>query len=266
MALAVLADQRLGLGIGQVLNALPGAEMEFHPDALIVGIDHAVGVAAEAVLVTEAFRDAALAHDDGDLVQRFRQQRPEIPVHVGVAHPRARMPLDGVVEVDEAQGVAEEEHRRVVADHVPIAFIGVEFQRETANVALGVRRAALAGDRREPREHRRLLADLREHAGLGVARDVVGDGEGAVRAGALGMHPPLRDHLAVKMRQLLDQPDILQQCGSARPRRQDVHIIGNGGAGGVGQKRSFGLVAHRKLLAEGQHFAVPAPAGRPGER
>jgi hypothetical protein len=25
------------------------------------------------------------------------------------------------------------------------------------------------------------------------------------------VHPPLRDHLAVEMRQLLDQPDILQQ-------------------------------------------------------
>src|SRR5580704_2655489 len=47
------------------------------------------------------------------------QQRPEIPVVVGAAQSRARVALDRVVEVGEAQRIAEEEHRRVVADDVP---------------------------------------------------------------------------------------------------------------------------------------------------
>ena len=93
-------------------------------------------------------------HDDRHLVQRLGQQRPEVPVVVGAAQAGARVALDRVVEVGEAQRIAEEEHRRVVADDVPVAFLGVELHREAADVALGVGRAALAGDGREAHEHR----------------------------------------------------------------------------------------------------------------
>ena len=87
-------------------------------------------------------------------------KRPEIPVVVGAAQAGARIALDRVVEVREAQRVAEEEHRRVVADDVPVAFLGIELQRGAADVAFRVRRAALTGDGGEAHEHRRLLADL----------------------------------------------------------------------------------------------------------
>jgi len=40
-------------------------------------------------------------------------------------------------------GVAYEEHRRVVAGHVPIALFRVKLQREPTRVALGVRRSLL---------------------------------------------------------------------------------------------------------------------------
>ena len=66
------------------------------------------------------------------------------------------------------QRVAHEEHRRVVADEVPVAFLGVELDGEAADVALGVGRAALAGHRREAHEHFGLLADLREELRLRV--------------------------------------------------------------------------------------------------
>ena len=78
----------------------------------------------------------------------------------GAAQVGARVALDRVVEVGELQRVAEEEHRRVVADHVPVAFLGVELQREAADVALGVGRAALAGDGGEAGEHLASVADL----------------------------------------------------------------------------------------------------------
>ena len=110
--------------------------------------------------VAVGLRDAAVAHDDGDLVQRLGQVGPEVPVVLGAAQVRARVALDRVVEVGELQRVAEEEHRRVVADEVPVAFLGVELQREAADVALGVGRAALAGDGGEAGEHLGLLADL----------------------------------------------------------------------------------------------------------
>jgi len=39
------------------------------------------------------------------------------------------------------------------------------------------------------------------------------------------MHAALGDHFAGEMRQLFDQPDILQQSRTARPGRLDVEIV-----------------------------------------
>ena len=49
-----------------------------------------------------------------------------------------RVPLLGVDEVRELGRLADEEHRRVVADHVPVAILGVELQGEAAASALSV--------------------------------------------------------------------------------------------------------------------------------
>ena len=58
-------------------------------------------------------------------------------------------------EVGELHRVLDEEHRDVVAHQVPVAFVGVELDREAAHVARGVDRAALAGHGGEAHEHRR---------------------------------------------------------------------------------------------------------------
>ena len=158
----------VGLGVGEVLDALLGAVVELHPVALAGLVVERVGVRAEAVHVAVARRDAAVGHDDGDLVQRLGQVGPEVPVVLGVAQVGARVTLDGVVEVGELQRVAEEEDRGVVADDVPVALLGVELHGEAADVALGVGRAALAGDGREAGEHLGLLADLAEDLGARV--------------------------------------------------------------------------------------------------
>src|SRR3546814_9574706 len=64
------------------------------------------------------------------------------------------------------------------------------------------------------------------------------------------MHAALGDHLAVEMRQFLDQPDILQQGRAARASRHDVVVVGNRCAGRMGQRGAF-LVGHG-----------PGPSGR----
>src|SRR4029077_7803970 len=160
-------------------------------------------MAAEQVHVAEAFRDSAVGHDDGDLVKRLGEQRPEIPVVVRAAKPGARIALDGVVEVREAQRIAEEKYRRIVADDVPVSLLSIELEGGAAYVTFRVRRAALAGDGREARKHRRYLADLAEDFRTRVPGDVVRHRESAVCAPALGMHAPFRNHFPVEMRQFL---------------------------------------------------------------
>ena len=51
VAFAVLGDDRFGFLVGQVLDALLGTQVELDPDALVLGVDHAEGVAAKAVHV-----------------------------------------------------------------------------------------------------------------------------------------------------------------------------------------------------------------------
>ncbi len=119
------------------------------------------------------------------------------------------MAFDGAVEVGEFQRVAQEKHGRVVADQVPVAFLGVELHCEAPDVALGVGRAALAGDSEETHCEIGLLTDLREDLRLRVLRHVVGHHEGAKRTRALRMHTALWDHFACEVRKLFEMPDIL---------------------------------------------------------
>jgi hypothetical protein len=49
-----------------------------------------------------------------------------------------RIALDHVVQVREFQRIAEEEHRCVIADDIPVTLLGVELDREAADIALGV--------------------------------------------------------------------------------------------------------------------------------
>ena len=58
-------------GIGPGLNALHDLEVEFDPEALVLGIDEAVRVAAIAVDEAITLGQAAVAEQDRDLVQAF---------------------------------------------------------------------------------------------------------------------------------------------------------------------------------------------------
>ena len=97
-------------------------------------------------------RKAAFAHHNGDLVQRFGQRSPEVPIILSAAHIGPRIALDRMVQIRKLQRIAQEKHRRVIADQIPIAFVSVELHRKAADIALRVRGAALAGHRSEARE------------------------------------------------------------------------------------------------------------------
>jgi len=67
--------------VGQVLDPLLGAEMEFDPDALIGRVDHREGCGCRrGALWRKLFGMPRVGHHDRHLVQRFGQQGPEIPV------------------------------------------------------------------------------------------------------------------------------------------------------------------------------------------
>ena len=114
---------------------------------------------AEAVDVAIALRQAAVGHQDGDLMQALRRQRPEVPHRGRRAHVGFRVALLGVDEVGKLERIAHEEYRRVVADDVPVALLGVEAQRKPRTSRSASAAPALAGDGGEAQERFGLLAD-----------------------------------------------------------------------------------------------------------
>ncbi len=264
MALAVLADELGRLLVAEVPDALLADPVELDPGALPGGVDQAEGVAAEPVHVAVAQRDAPLAHRDGDLVERLGQQGPEVPVVLRAAQVGARVALHGVVQIRELERVAEEEDGRVVAHEVPVALVGVQLDGEPADVALRVRGAALAGHGAEAHEEVGLLARL-EHLGARVLGDVVGDGEGAERAGPLGVHPALRDHLAVEVGELLQIPHVLHQHRAALAGRERVLVVGDRGPE-VGGELVVCVSHGRHSPCSGRRYRLPATGPPPTRR
>ena len=68
------------------------------------------------------------------------------------------MTLLRVDEIGEFQRIAHEEDRRVIADEIPVAFAGVELQREAAHIALRIGGAELTSNCREAQQQRRFRA------------------------------------------------------------------------------------------------------------
>src|SRR5258708_8738448 len=163
MALPIFCHNRGSSFVREVFNTLLRAEVELHPGALVLGIDHREGVTSEQMHMPERLWNSAVGHDNCDLMQRLRQKSPEVPVILGAPKPGARVTFDSVVEVREAQRIAEEKHRGIVSDDVPISVLGVKLERCPADIALRIGRAAFPGDGRKARKHGRLLSNLRKY-------------------------------------------------------------------------------------------------------
>jgi hypothetical protein len=70
-ALAVFTDDFLRLSIRDVLYALHRLEMELHVVTLILCVDERERVRTETMHLPVILRNAAITHEDGDLMQRL---------------------------------------------------------------------------------------------------------------------------------------------------------------------------------------------------
>src|SRR5277367_893523 len=239
MALAVICYKRSSGFVREIFDTLPCSEVELYPNSLVVGIDHRERVASEAMHVPEGLWNSALRHDDRHLMERLWKKSPEVPVILSAAKTGMGVALDRVVKVREAQRIAKEKDRGIIPNDIPVSVLGVELESKSADIALRIGCPAFPSDGREAREHRRLLPNLRKNCCLGVIGNVVSRRKSSVRTPAFGVHPALRNDLAVKMCELLDQPDVLEQGGTATAGCQNVRVVRYGSAGCI--SKAFGL-------------------------
>ena len=132
---------------------------------------------------------------------------------------------------------------RVVADQVPVPFLGVELHGKAAGIARGVGRTLLAADGGEAGEGLALVADLGEQLRRGVLGDVVGDDEVAMRARTLGVHDALGNALAVELRHLLEELEVVEGNRSTAACRYRVLIVAHRTSLVGGEARCRALVA-----------------------
>src|ERR1700726_3478974 len=127
MALPILCHNGSSSFVREIFNPLLCAEVELHPSALVLGIDHREGVTSKAMHMPEGLWNPAFGHDDGDLMECLWKKSPEVPVILSAPKTGARVALDGVVEVGEAERIPEEKDWSIVSDDVPISVLRVEL-------------------------------------------------------------------------------------------------------------------------------------------
>ena len=186
-------------------------------------------------------RDGAIGHDPHHHMHGFRRERNEIPEGVvGACRLRKAavgLHFHGMDEVGEFDGILDEENRNVVADQVPVAFLGVKLDGKTAYVTRGIDRTGTACDGRYTGKHRCLLTHLGEYLGGGVLLQRGGQLEKSMHARPPRMNDPLRNSLVIEMGDFFAKDEILQKRRTARIGPERVLIIGKRDALVRGERR-----------------------------
>src|SRR5690606_13865371 len=95
-------------------------------------------MASKSVHMAVSFRNPAVAHYYGYLMQRFRKQSPEIPVVVRASQVGFGISFYGVIQIGKFHRVTKKEHRSIVSNQIPNSFIGIELQCKTTDITLGI--------------------------------------------------------------------------------------------------------------------------------
>src|ERR1700724_4662057 len=125
-------------------------------------------------------------------------------------------------EVGELDRILNEENRDVVADEIPVAFLGVEFDCKTAHIARKIRRSLVSGDGREPHKHGRFFAGPLENVGAGDLGQRFMSLKETVSPVAASMGDPFRDPLVIEMEYLFPKMKIFEKHGSGLAGGQRV--------------------------------------------
>src|SRR5258705_6650561 len=195
-------------------------------------MDEPKGVDAESFHEAKGAGNRPVRHDPHHHVHAFRRQGDEIPeVIVGRLRVRKfsiRFRFGSMDQIGKLDGVLNKEHRNVIPDNVPIAFLRVKLYSEAANISRQVCRAFTAGDGREPHEGGCLLARALEDVGLGNVGKRLVILEIAMSAKAAGVNDPLGYALMIEVKNLFAKVKVFQHSGAAVADSKRVLIIGYG--------------------------------------
>jgi hypothetical protein len=122
----------------EVLDSLVGLEMILHIEGFSFSVDPFVSMRTVSIHMSITIRGASVSKQNGDLVQRFWAQAPEVKTHVRVFQVSLRVSLLGVDEFWELNRIFDEEHWSIVSNHVVNSLFSVELYRKTSWISFSI--------------------------------------------------------------------------------------------------------------------------------
>src|ERR1035437_4212062 len=230
------------------LQAELGAPVEFDEGGFAGSVNQPETMHPKAFDHPQRTRYCAIGHDPHHRMHGFRRVRNEIPERVvrgrRLWKAAVGFHLYGMDEVGEFDGILDEENWDVVADQVPVAFLGVKLDGKPAYVTRGIDRTRAACDGRYASKYGRLLTHLGEYPGGGVLLQRDGQLEESMGARRTRVYDTLGNTLVIEMGDFFAEDEILQQRRAARIGPERVLIIGKcealvRGEGGVTSTRDL---------------------------
>ena len=153
--------------------------------------------------------------------------------------------LHRVNQVGKLDRILDEENWDVVANDVPVAFLGIKLDREAAHVTGQIGRTLVSGNGRETHETRRLFAFFaRQYLGAGQFGDWIGQLEFPMHAVATRVNDAFGNPFVIEVKNLFARDVIFEQLRTARTGSQPVLIVGDRRA----LRRGHHIVVARGLL------------------
>lgn len=148
-------------------------------------------------------------------MNRLWHQAEKIPKHVRIGEIIVRMFLLRVNKILSTttlflranfkntwkfQRITDEENRRVISHHVPVAFFSVKLERKAARISSRVCTSLFSSHRAEPQKHRGSFSNPVEKLGSGEAREIMRNLKVTMRSCTFGMNHSFGNALSIKMR------------------------------------------------------------------
>src|SRR5271156_6501704 len=218
-----------------------GFPVKFYKGRFSPGINQAIGVNAKSFHETKRARDCAIGHDPHRHVNAFRHERYEIPeIVVGSLRLRKAavgLLLSGVDQVGKLDRVLYEKYRNVVADDVPVTFLGVKLHGEAAHVSREIGRSFVARYGREPDERWCLLSWPLKQVGARKLSQRLVIFEIAVFAEASSMNNAFWNAFMIEVKNLFPKVGVFHRGRPARPNSERILVVGNRRSLLSGQRR-----------------------------
>src|SRR5664279_5733190 len=120
--------------------------------------------------------------------------------------------LHRVDEVREFDRVLNEKDRDIVADQIPVAFLGIELDGKTANVPWSIDRTGSARDSRESCEEFGALTAFGQDLRGRISAKRLCECEIAMHSGPAGMHNALRNPFMIEVVDLFTEDEVFEKC------------------------------------------------------